>query len=239
MSYILLNLRDPVLQKLEVRQALARSIQRDELIKYKFYDQATEATSILTPNHSYFNSQLVNLPYDLDWARSTIRSLGLENHQLTLKTSNSPQAVENGKVLAYQMKRSGLAMQVQSYEWGTFYSDVKKGSFQLATMRWVGTVDPDIYRLAFHSTEKPPGRNRGSYQNLRLDRLLAEGTRAEDVLVRKKIFLEVQKIVQDDLAIIPLWYDRQIAVARKVVKDYQPDQTGEYYPLLKAYKDSE
>lgn len=239
MSYILINLRDPVLQKLEVRQALARTLQRDELIKFKFYDQAQEATSILTPNNSYFNSQLSNLPYDLPWAQSTVKSLGLENHTLTLKTSNSPQAIENGKALAYQMKRSGLAVQIQSYEWGTFYSDVKRGGFQLATMRWVGTVDPDIYRLAFHSTERPPGRNRGSYQNPKLDRLLDEGTRAENVAIRKKIFLEVQKIVQDDLAIIPLWYDRQIAVARTVVKDYQPDQTGEYYSLLKAYKDNE
>ena len=134
-------------------------------------------------------------------------------------------------------KRTGLTVQIQSYEWGTFYADVKKGNFQLATMRWVGTVDPDIYRMAFHSREKPPGRNRGSYANARLDQLLEEGTREEDVAKRKKIFLEVQKIVQDDLAIIPLWYDRQIAVAKKSVKDYQPDQTGEYYPLLTAYKD--
>lgn len=237
MAYLLINLRDPVLAKLEVRQALARTIERGELIRYKLFGQAEEATSILTPNNPYFYPELHNLPFDLPGAQKTIADLGLNGHVLTLKTSNTPQAVENGKVLAYQMKRSGLAVQIQSYEWSTFYADVKKGGFQLATMRWVGTTDPDIYRQAFHSREKPPGRNRGSYNNPRLDQLLDEGTREEDTFKRKKAFNEVQKIVQDDLAIIPLWYDRQIAVAKKIVKDYEPDQTGEYYPLLTAHKD--
>lgn len=236
MTYVLINMRDPLLAQKPVREALATAIRRDELIRYKMYGHALEATSILTPNNPYFMRGLKNPPYDPILARKQIEALGFAGRSLVLKTSNTPQAVDNGKVLAYQLKQTGLDVQVQSYEWGTFYADVKKGGFQLAIMRWVGTVDPDIYRLAFHSREKPPGRNRGSYVNPDLDRLLDLGTREEDLEKRKKIFFEVQKTVQEDIAIIPLWYDEQIAVAKREVIDYQPNQTGDFWPLLEAHK---
>jgi peptide/nickel transport system substrate-binding protein len=138
-------------------------------------------------------------------------------------------------VIANQLNRSGLNVQLQSYEWATFYDDVKKGNFQLATMKWVGTVDPDIYRMAFHSKEVPPGRNRGSYQNPKLDKLMDEGTTAGREK-RKKIYDEVQKIVLEDLAIIPLWYDQQVAVASKSVAGYQPEPSSDFQPFLNVSK---
>ncbi len=236
MSYLVLNLRDPVLTQKAVREALSRSIEREDLIRYKLNGLALEATSLLTPNNPYYLSGMKNPAFDLRAAQASIEALGLKGKSLTLKTSNAPQATDNGKVLAYQMKRSGLDIQIQSFEWGTYYADIKKGNFQLALMRWTGTIDPDIYRQAFHSRERPPGRNRGSYSNPKVDTLLDASATEEDPLKRRKIMNEVQALVQEDIAIIPLWYDQQIAVAKKSVSGYAPDVTGEYWPLTQAKK---
>jgi len=169
---------------------------------------------------------------------SQARNLLPSGHdEIILKTSNSPQAVDTGKVLAYQMSQAGVKVRLQSFEWGTFYSDIKRGAFQLATMKWVGVIDPDLYKLAFHSTEKPPGRNRGAYSNPEMDRLLDEGMTTADVNKRREIFARVQHLALDDLAIIPLWYDEQYSIARTSVKNYHPNQTGDYWPLLEAYKE--
>lgn len=236
MTYILVNFRDPMLKAKPVRQALAQSIDREEIIKHKLQGLGIEATSLLTPNNPYFNQELKNPQQDLEAAKSGVKAAGLEGKTLILKTSNSPQAIDNGRVLANQMSRTGINVQMQSYEWATFYDDVKKGNFQLATMKWVGTVDPDLYRLAFHSSELPPGRNRGAYKNAKLDTLLEKSAQVESVAERKKIILDVQKIVQDDLVILPLWYDQQVAVAKKEVLDYQPVQTGSFRPFVQAHK---
>ena len=236
MTYILLNFKDPLLKTKAVRQALAQSLQRQEIIKYKLSGLGIEATSLLTPNNPYFNAELINPAYDLMAAKTVIEQLGLTEKKITLKTSNQPQAVDNGKVLAHQMSASGLRVDVQSYEWATFYDDVKKGKFQMATMRWVGTIDPDLYRIAFHSKETPPGRNRGSYANSKLDGLLEKSAGSENPQERKKIIHEVQKIVHEDLVIIPLWYDQQVAVAHKNIRDYTPVQTGEFHPFLEVRK---
>jgi peptide/nickel transport system substrate-binding protein len=236
MTYVLLNFKDPLLKTKVVRQALAQTLKRQEIITHKLRGLGVEATSLLTPNNPYFNSELANPGYDLPAATSAIDKLGYTGHKITLKTSNQPQAVDNGKVLAHQMSASGLSINLQSYEWATFYDDVKKGNFQMATMRWVGTIDPDLYRIAFHSKETPPGRNRGSYSNSRLDSLLERSAATEDRRERKKIIHEVQKIAHEDLVIIPLWYDQQVAVARKNILNYRPVQTGEFHPFIEVGK---
>lgn len=237
MSYILINLKDPLLRNIEVRQALALALNRDEIIKYKGGGLATEATSLLVPQNPYFNSTLKNPPFDLERSQSIIKQLGLVGKKLILKTSNTPQTIDNGRVLANQLSRSGINVQVESYEWATFYDDVKKGRVQLATMKWVGLVDPDIYRLAFHSREVPPGRNRGSYINRFVDELVDKGMTQENRAQRKKIYDQVQSIVHRDLAIIPLWYETQIAIARKSVSNYTPNMSGDYYSLVEAVKE--
>jgi peptide/nickel transport system substrate-binding protein len=236
MNYLLVNFKNPLLKQLKVRQALAASLPREDIIKYKYHGLAEPATSLLTPQNPYFNPRLKPVAYDLERAKELIHSLNLSGAELTLKTSNSPQAIDHGKVLAYQMSQTGLKVNLQSYEWGTFYGDVKRGDFQLATMKWVPLVDPEIYKMAFDSKEIPPGRNRGFYLNPKLDALTEAGQLEPDLKKREKIFAEVQEIVQSDLAIIPLWYEKQIAIAKKSVLNYHPNQTGDYWSLLEASK---
>ncbi len=232
MSYILVNLRDPLLGKAEVRKAIAQALNRGEIIQYRLEGLASEATSLLTPGNPFFASELRNPPFNPSQAREAFERLGLQSHELTLKTSNNQAAVGNARVLAQQLTEAGLNLRLQSFEWGTFYGDVVKGQFQLALMRWVGVLDPDIYRLAFHSSERPPGRNRGSYENPNLDQLLEKGLSIEDLEQRISHYYKVQRIVHEDLAIIPLWYDQQVAVVNRRVQNFKPAQTGDYFPFV-------
>ena len=236
MTYVLINLRDPLLKKLLVRQGLAQAIDRKQIIRYKLNSLAIEATSLLTPNNPYFNPSVKNPPFDLAGAVRAIKDSGTTDKSFVLKTSNSPGSISNGRVLAHQLQQAGIRIRHESYEWGTYYDDIKKGHFQLATMKWVGTVDPDIYRAAFHSKETPPGRNRGAYNNPAVDLLLDQGAAEVSRAKRKKIFDEVQRLVHQDIAIIPLWYDVQVAVSRAVVRDYIPVMTSDYWPFTQVSK---
>ncbi|MCB0366771.1 MAG: ABC transporter substrate-binding protein [Bdellovibrionaceae bacterium] len=237
MSYILVNLKDPLLQNLQVRQALAHGLQRDEIIKYKLEGLASPATAILTPNNPFHDQDLNNLPFDLAKGKALLEQSQASGKTLTLKTSNAQSAVENGKVLVNQLSQLGIKVVLQSFEWGTFYDDVRKGNFQLATMRWIGALDPDIYRIALHSSETPPGRNRGQYVNSQLDLLLEQGLKIADEGRRIAHYKKVQKIVLDDLPIIPLWYDGQVAIVNKRVKNYTPPLNGDFSPFVRVTKE--
>jgi ABC-type transport system substrate-binding protein len=104
-------------------------------------------------------------------------------------------------------------------------------------MKWVGTTDPDIYRSAFHSKEKPPGgKNRGSYVNAELDQLVEKGLLIEDHAKRVSHYKKVQRMIYEDLAIIPLWYEFEVAVVSPKVEGYSPSKNGDYSALTKLRK---
>lgn len=237
MNYILINVEDPVFRNLYAREALNLAINRDEIIKYKLDGLATIATSIMNPTNPFFSSELKPENFDSSRARKIIEANKLNDKTILLKTSNTQDVVEIGKVLANQIESIGLKVKLQSYEWGTFFNDIKSGNFQIAMMRWVGAIDPDIYRIAFHSKEHPPGRNRGFYKNLTLDKLLDQGVKIESETARIEHYKQIQEIVFQELPIIPLWYNTQVSVINRRVKGYSPAQNGDFSPLLSVTKD--
>src|SRR5581483_10849789 len=53
-------------------------------------------------------------------------------------------------VVAVRLRQVGIALDIRSFEFATFYSDVQKGAFQLYSLRWIGgNEDPDIFYYAF------------------------------------------------------------------------------------------
>jgi peptide/nickel transport system substrate-binding protein len=236
MSYLLINLKDPKLKNKELRKALAKAINTKDIIQYKMENLAAPATSILSPNNPFYNQDILPVQFDLETAKQILKNI--EPFELQLKTSNSLDVIENAKILANQISKTNIHVTLQSYEWGTFYNDIKTGNFQLAMMRWVGATDPDIYRIALHSSELPPGRNRGSYVNKDLDLLLERGLVTSDITERKRIYDQVQNIVNEDMPYIPLWYNHQVAISNARVVDYEPRSNGDFLGFVKAYKTS-
>lgn len=237
MNYVLVNLKDEVLKKKAVREGLSLAIDRELIIRHTLNGLAQPATSLMSPVTAFYDNSIPQPQYELDKAKALLKSAGADTLSLTLKTTNSPQAVENGRILANQLEKTGLKVNVQSFEWGTFYEDLKKGNYQLATARWVGVTDPDLYRLAFHSQEVPPtGRNRGFYSNPKLDQLVEQGLKISDPAQRVKHYKVVQKLVSEEIPIIPLWYDFEVAVVRKTILDYRPSKNGDYSALTKVQK---
>ncbi|MEK7355907.1 MAG: ABC transporter substrate-binding protein, partial [Bdellovibrionota bacterium] len=238
MTYMLVNHRDPLLSTLPLRRALAAAVDRDAITKYKLEGLATPASSLLTPSNPFFNSSLKPPAFAPEEAKKIVRDLGFSGKAFELKTSNSPTAVDNGRIVARQLSDAGLKIATRSFEWATFYSDVQNGRFQLAILRWTGTIDPDLYRKALSTKEVPPaGRNRGGFSNAKLDALVDAGIATENFATRKKIYDEVQDIAFKELAIIPLWYDTEVAVASKRLKDYVPPLDGSYWPLTQVSKE--
>ena len=53
------------------------------------------------------------------------------------------------KVDAKTLAKVGIKVDIQSFDWGTFYGDIKSGRFQMYSLSWVGIKTPDIFRYNF------------------------------------------------------------------------------------------
>ena len=92
------------------------------------------------------------------------------------------------RCLQQQLASVGIALDLRSYEFATFYSDVTRGAFQMYSLRWIGgNEQPDIFSYAFSTSHfSPKGANRGHYSNLRLDALLDDAAQSADPRKRRR-----------------------------------------------------
>jgi peptide/nickel transport system substrate-binding protein len=203
-AYLGFNLRDPILSKRRVREAIAHGLNIDEMITYLVGGCALRASGLLYPGNWAYEPGVEHYDYDLDRAARLLDEAGFTNRparfRLSYKTSQNDVALRKAQYVQAQLKKLNIEVEIRSYEWSTFFADIRRGDFQLYSLEWVSITDPDIYYYIFHSKSVPPdGANRGGYSNPEVDRLLEIGRRETDRSKRAEIYRRVQKIVAHDL----------------------------------------
>ncbi len=236
LAYLAFNLRDPILKDVRVRQALAFAIDRGAMLHYLFGDQGRLADSVLPPQHWAYSGDVPHYPYDPDKANQMLDAAGYSRgkdgvrFRLLMKTGTEETTRLLAAVLQQQLRRIGIALEIRSFEFATFYADVTKGSFQLYSLRWIGgNEDPDIFYYAFHSSSFPPKHaNRSYYVNPEMDRLIDAGRNTVDQEKRKQIYAQVQQILARDLPYIDLWYFDNVVVHSRRVRNLRLNPPGNY-----------
>jgi len=235
-AYIGFNLQDPEMRDLRVRQAIAYGIDRKAIIQYVWANSARLATGILTPDHWAGAGNLNGVPYDLQRARKLLAQAGYNKRnplRVIYKTSTNSVRLRIATIIQSQLAQVGIEVEIRSYDWGTFYADIKAGNFQMYSLAWVGIKNPDIFRYVFHSTSVPPqGANRGRFSNRRVDLLIETAEAQPELRDQARYYRQLQALVLKELPYIPLWYEDQIFVTRTSIRNYSVSRDGNYDGLL-------
>jgi peptide/nickel transport system substrate-binding protein len=242
--YVTFNVTDPLLKDKRVRQAVACAINRQAIVDAIWRGQARLANTLLPTGHwaAAENNELAQYPHNVARAQQLLEEAGFPagkdgvRMRLTMKTSTDETTRLMAAVLQQQLRGAGIRLEIRSAEFGTFYADVTKGAFQIYALRWIGSnEDPDIFRYAYGSDRMPPkGGNRGRYSNPRMDALLAEAAASSDRAVRKADYVEVQKILAEELPGIPLWYPNNEVVHTRRIVNVRPRASGNFDFLREA-----
>jgi peptide/nickel transport system substrate-binding protein len=241
-QYLSFNLRDPLLRDARVRQAIACAIDRNLIIQTLMGNHARASLSLLPANHWAFNGDGPRYDYDparaarlLDEAGHARNNNGIRFH-ITMKTSNDEGTRLLAAVLQQQLAAVGIALDLRSFEYATFYSDVTRGAFQMYSLRWIGgNEQPDIFNYAFSTASfAPKGANRSHYSDMRLDALLDDAAQSEDRSRRRADYAEVQQILAHDLPAINLWYRNTVLVHNRRLTHVVPAPSGSYIFLETA-----
>ena len=145
---------------------------------------------------------------------------------LTMKTSTEESSRAMAAVFQQQLRDVGIALDIRSFEFATFFSDVTHGEFQVYSLRWVGgNEDPDIFQYVFHSAG---GANRQFYRNPRVDALIDKARMETDQNARKQDYAELQEILAQELPYINLWYFDNVVVYSKRLGNLELNPSGNY-----------
>lgn len=237
--YITFNVTDPQMRDPRVRQAFAYAVDRPEMIQALYHGQAEMQDTLLPNGHWAAPKQddaVTRYAHNVEKAKQLLEAAGYHADangtriHLTLKSSTDDTMRLLAAVVQQQVRAAGIDLSLRQNEFGTFYSDVTKGAFQMYVLRWVGSnEDPDIFRYAYSSAMMPPkGSNRGHYSNARVDALIAQGAAETDDARRRAIYLDAQRILSEDEPTLVLWSPDNVVVHTRRLHGVVPASAGSF-----------
>lgn len=238
-TYLGFNLQDDSTGNPRLRTAIAKALDRQKIIDYALGNAAQTAGGFFPPHH-WVGTEISQHEYAPDQARQIMASLGYSRDkrlQLTYKTSSDPFRIRIATIIQSQLKNIFIDVDIRSYDWGTFYGDIKQGKFQLYSLTWVGIKTPDIFRYVFHSGSLPPsGANRGRLLDEQVDALIERAEVEQDFNLQAQYYQRLQRRLNEILPYVSLWYEDNIAFFRHNISGYRVSPDGNYDGLLSVHK---
>jgi peptide/nickel transport system substrate-binding protein len=225
----------PSCATLRVRTAIALAINRPLIIQALYRGEARLAESPLPPQHWAWTA---TPPHAFDPAAANAlldqagyrRGPGGVRFHIGMKTSNDETVRVMSVAIQEQLAQVGIALDLRSYEFATFYSDLTRGAFQLAPSRWIGgNENPDIFRYAYSSSTFPPrGANRGFYSSPEMDRLISDATSTTNRQQQIADYVRIQQLAARDLPSLNLWYLDSVIVHNRRLANIHPNPSGTF-----------
>lgn len=210
-TYLAFNLKNSLLNK-EMRKAIAHSISREKIVR-----------NLLSGAGEVVNSHIILKPWMVDCSpykfnheisKKIIRGLGwnvgkkgiFEKNGISLKfvlVTNGESILRRycAEIIKDELEKIGIEIEIRLLEYLSFLSALKNGNFDLAISGYLMDLDPNVWDL-FGSKGV---LNYAKFSKPYVDSLLIKGKEVIDTGKRFSIYREVQKILWDELPILPLF----------------------------------
>lgn len=210
-------------QKLAIRQAVAATIDREELATQVYKGSFTPAYSAVPEGQlgaiESFAARYGEKP-DIEAARKTLEDAGL-TIPVALPIQYNPDhygssSTEEYALIKRQLEASGLfTVDLQSTEWVTYIKDVFADKYPIFQLGWTPDFpDADNYVTPFFSEGSFPTH----YVDPRMAELLNAQKVETDTAKRTELLGQIQDLAAENVPILPLLTGSQIAVAGTDVK---------------------
>lgn len=204
-----LNNARPPFDKKEVRQAISYAVDKKGVIEAAQWGQGAPIGSHMTPVSPFYVDLTDKYPYNPEKARELLAQAGYpEGFEVTLIM---PQPydfhIRNCEVIADYLKKIGIKVKLETYEWGTWLDKVYMGrDYQATCIGHTGRLDPDPFLNRYVSDSK---ENYMNYKNPRYDEIIRQAAVTTDFQKRKELYAEAQRILAEDAVALylmsPLW----------------------------------
>ncbi len=237
-SYMVLNLKQEPLDKLEVRQAIAAMLDRS-IFNQRILQGQGEAIYSLIPTAFDAYKPTFEEAYgegNYDQAKELLEKAGYSPQkpatvQLWYPSgSNIREAVASTlRALAERELDGALIFETKSVESATAFSNLPKGIYPSFLVDWYPDfLDADNYIQPFldctkgsasKGCEEGAAQNQGSFfYSDRVNELIDQQRQEQDTTKREAIFAEIQEILAQQVPYLPLWQSKDYAFAQNGVE---------------------
>ncbi|MFP4068718.1 MAG: peptide ABC transporter substrate-binding protein [Opitutales bacterium] len=238
--YYLINTARPPLDDLRVRQALAYSINREELTEHVLKGGQKPADHFTPPNTGGYTAR-ASFDYDPDQARRLLADAGYPGGEgfprleLLFNTSESHRTLA---VAVQQMWKTELGIDIELYnqEWKAYLATRKERDFDIARAAWIGDyADPHTF-LSLGVSDN--GNNHSNWADPEYDALLAQAANTRDPDARHERFQQAEAILIEEMPFIPVYFYVRSTLKHESVKGWHSNIL-DYHPYQDIWLDDQ
>jgi oligopeptide transport system substrate-binding protein len=205
--FLLNNTRAPLNDK-RVRLALSLALDRELITRVATGAGEVPALSLVPPSMPDYTQQPCQ-PFDPDAARKLLSESGYPDGrgfpkiEILYNTDQQHQAI--AELVRKQWQRElGITASLRSEEWGSFQDSQQQLKYTVARRAWVGDyLDPNTYLDMFVTDGE---NNCTGFSNPQYDQLIADAAREPDVAKRRQILESAERLLMDEMPIIPVYF---------------------------------
>lgn len=232
------NLDNPLLARLEVRQAIAHAIDREVIKKVVYYGYADVSVSPIPKSFpQYLYTGPNPYPFDIAKANALLDAANLPKKgasRFTLTLDPLPYGDSYARTAAYirtALSRIGIDVQLRSQDFPTYTKRIYTDrDFDFAVVGMGTMFDPTVgvQRLFWSKNFRKglPFSNGTHYHNPEVDRLLEAAAVETDEQKRGELFKAFQKIVIEEVPSLTLVMQQQVTVYNARVSGFEADGNG-------------
>ncbi|MGH2670296.1 MAG: ABC transporter substrate-binding protein, partial [bacterium] len=211
-----MNLRGPILSRVEVRQAMAYAINREEILQRAMFGLGKVAISpIPTDVRWAHNPKVKQYAHDPAAANRLLDKAGLPRgadgvrFKLSIYLDGGRLAHrKTAELMREHLRAVGIDLEIRPTEVGSLVDTVWKAwNFDLALFEPATGPDPAIGMSRLYTTEfiqKLPSTNAMGYSNPQVDRLFVEAASVSDRKKLAELYGRIQDILVEDVPALPL-----------------------------------
>ena len=210
----------------KIRQAFSYAIQRAKIVDNAF-QSLNAAYSPLLPhyleinNHYFLIMTLIkHCSYLMKRWKTGIKSK--RSQSITLLYNENELREYTALNLKQQFKEYlGIDCKLKCLPWNNVFHQMTTGDFQLGMMNWISWIDDPFYTLnAFRDAKTEI--NVSKWEHPDFQKLLKLGEQELDLFKRSMYFLEAEKILCQEMPVIPLYYQPSEALIQKKLHIIHP-----------------
>ncbi|UQZ32895.1 peptide ABC transporter substrate-binding protein [Paenibacillus sp. PK3_47] len=242
--YYQFNVTEKPFTNAKIRKALAMAIERQPIIDNITLGGQIPAFGFVPPgiqsNGEEFRTSVDDSQYfgeNVEEAKTLLAEglaeEGLDKLSFTLSYNTSEGHQKIAVAVADMWKKAlGVEVKLENKEWGVFLEDKTNLNYQVARAGWSADYNDPMTYLDMWVTGG--GNNDTGYSNPAYDKLIQEAKTSSDNAVRQEKFAAAEKLIMDDMIVIPIYYYTNNSLNKEYLKGVTLDFSGAI-DLSRAY----
>jgi dipeptide transport system substrate-binding protein len=224
-AYIAPNAKHKFLSDKRFREALWLAMDKKTYIASVYGGNAAAAASFLPPGMWSYDKALAER-HDPDKARQLVKATGYDGTELSLfvRIGGSIDGKRAAELMQSDWARVGIKVKLRMMEWGEMLKRTGQGEHDITFLQWAGdNGDPDNFFTPNLSCDAVTGGgNKSQWCNKAFDKLVDDARKLTDHAQRAALYSQAQKLLYDDVGMIPTVYPVYLTAVNKRVKGYVP-----------------